>query len=115
MRRLLFLVAAAASFGLAPHASKWGVVTGSLALLALSMLLAMAASSLAGAIPAAAGAAGALGSAMLVTVSPAAAGAVLVGLAYAERTLRVREQNARLLHLGAAVLSGALAGLLTTA
>ncbi len=44
MRRMLLPLAAAATFGAAPYLSKLGVVSGSAALVALGVLLAVAAS-----------------------------------------------------------------------
>jgi len=60
------------------------------------------------------GALGAFASGMLAAASPAVAGAALAALCFGERTLRVRGGNARVLHLGAALGTGALAGVLTT-
>jgi hypothetical protein len=51
---------------------------------------------------------------MLATASPAVAGAALAALCFGERSLRVRGSNARVLHVGAALVGGALAGTLTT-
>jgi len=110
MKKLAFLVAAALCFGLAPFTPRLGPVAGSLALVALAVTLALAASAASSALAVAGGALGAFASGMLLATSPAAAGAALAGLCFAERTLRVRSQSARLLHLGAAVISGALAG-----
>ncbi len=114
MRKLAFLVAAAAAFGLWPAASRLGPVAGSVLLIALAAALAVAASGTASAIAAAGGALGAFAASVLAATSPAVAGAALFGLAYAERTARVRHATARLLHLGVAVGTGALAGALTT-
>jgi hypothetical protein len=114
MRRISVLLAAACAFGAAPWLSGLGNVAGSLALLTLAVALAFAASSGFFAVAAAGGALGAFASAVLSPVSPAAGGAVLVGLAFAERTMRVRGR-ARLAHVGAALLGGALAGSLSTA
>jgi hypothetical protein len=112
MKKLAFLVAAALCFGLAPFTPRLGPVAGSFALVALAVALALAASGAASALAMAGGALGAFASGILLATSPAAAGAALAGLCFAERTLRVRSQSARLLHLGAAVVSGALAGTL---
>lgn len=115
MRKLMLPVAAAVTFGAAPYLSKLGVVSGSAALVALGVLLAIAASSSLSSIAIAAGALGAFGGHVLGTALPAAGGAVLVGLAFAERTTRVRGTNARLAHIGASLVTGALAGSLVTA
>jgi len=115
MRKIAFLVAAAACFGLAPFAGRLGVVSGSALLLAVALGLAAAASGAFDPLSLAGGALGAFASVVLSTASPAAGGAALVGLAFAERTMRVRGQAARLLHLGAALGGGALAGSLASA
>ncbi len=115
MRRMLLPLAAAATFGAAPYVSKLGVVSGSAALVALGVLLAIAASASLSSLAIAAGALAAFGGHVLGSALPAAGGAVLVALAFAERTTRVRGTNARLVHIGASVLMGALAGSLATA
>lgn len=115
MRKLTFLIAAAAAFGLGPFASKLGAVTGSALLILLAAMLAIAASSTLSALSAAGGALGAFACTVLAGTSPAVAGAAFVGLAFAERSSRVRGQSQRLLHIGATLMVGALAGSLTTA
>jgi len=115
MRRMMLPIAAAIAFGAAPYLSKLGVVSGSAALVALGVLLAIAASASISSIAIAAGALGAFGGHVLGSTLPAAGGAVLVGLAFAERTTRVRGNNARLAHIGASLVTGALAGSLATA
>jgi hypothetical protein len=115
MRRMLLPVAAAVTFGAAPYLSRLGVVSGSAALVALGVLLAVAASASISSLAIAAGALAAFGGHVLGSAVPAAGGAVLVALAFAERTTRVRGTNARLVHIGASALTGALAGSLATA
>jgi MFS family permease len=115
MRKIGVLVAAACAFGVVPWLGGLGNVAGSLALLALAVALAFAASSGFFAVAAAGGALGAFASAVLSPVSPAVGGAALIGLAFAERTMRVRGRTARLTHVGAALLGGALAGSLSSA
>jgi hypothetical protein len=115
MRKLAFLVAAAAALGLAPFASRLGPVFGPAASVALAILLACTASGTVCALSMAAGAAGAFSSGVLGTASSAAAGACLVGFAFAERTIRVRTPVARAAHMGVAVVGGALAGTLSSA
>lgn len=123
IRKLALFVAAAAAFGLMPHAGALGPVLGAGLPLLLTMALAVAASAagnmgaqpaapLGGAValPAAGGALGALVGAMLAPLSPVAGGAALAGLAFAERTSRVRGPRARLAHAGATLLAGAVAG-----
>jgi len=115
MKRFLLPVAAAAAFGAAPYASKLGIVSGSAALVALGVLLALAASASFSSIAIAAGALGAFAGNVVGSAVPAAGGAVLVALAYAERTTRVRGTNARIAHVGASLVTGALAGSLAVA
>jgi hypothetical protein len=115
MRKIGFLTAAGLCFGLLPFTQRLGPVAGSVALVALSVVLAIAASGVAASLSVAGGALGAFASGMLASTSPAVAGAALAALCFGERTLRVRGEKARLYHLGAALLGGALAGQLTTA
>ncbi len=115
MRRMLLPLSAAATFGAAPLAAKLGALPGSALLVALGVLLAVSASASLSALALAAGALGAFAGAVLGSVAPAAGGAVLVALAFAERTMRVRGTNARVAHLGGAAVVGALAGSLATA
>jgi hypothetical protein len=115
MRRISVLVAAAGAFGAAPYLGVLGHVGSSLALLAIAIVLAFAASGGFLSLAAVGGASGAFASAVLGTISPAVGGAALVGLVFAERTLRVRSGTARLAHIGAALLGGALAGTLSSA
>ena len=112
MKKLAFLLAAAAVFGVFPMAMRLGTVTGSLVLVVLGVSLAVAASEGIHALSVGAGAMGAFVGTVLATVAPPIAGAVLVGLAFAERTTRVRGRSARLVHMGGALLGGSLAGVL---
>lgn len=115
MRKLSLLFAAAATFGVAPYAARLGVVGGSLLIVALGVLLAVAASESFNALAVGSGAVGALAAGVLGTVSPAVAAAALVGLAYAERSSRVRGGTARAVHVGISLGAGALAGALSNA
>ena len=115
MRRIILPIAAAAAFGAAPYVSKLGVVSGAAALVALGVLLALGASASLSSLAIAAGAVGAFSGNILGSVVPAVGGAVLVAFAYAERTTRVRGTNARVAHVGASLVVGALAGSLATA
>ena len=115
MRKLLLPLSAAAAFGAGPFVAKLGVLPGSAVLVALGVLLALAASGSVASLAIAAGALGAFAGHVLGSVVPAAGGAVLVALAFAERTRRVRGTNARVVHVGAAAVVGALAGSLATA
>jgi hypothetical protein len=110
LHRALVLVASAVAFAAAPLASRLGPVAGSGLLVLTGVLLALACSGAPNAVAAAAGALGAFAGGVLVTVSPAAAGATLLGLCYAERTLRVRTAGARAAHVSTALIAGALAG-----
>jgi MFS family permease len=115
MRKIAFIVAAASFFAIEPIASRFGAVGSSVALVWMSVLLAIFASGSAQSLAIAAGAAGAFGSGVLAPVSPAAAGAVLVAAAFAERSTRVRSRTARAVHVLLALAAGALAGTLSTA
>jgi MFS family permease len=112
VKKLAFLIAAAAVFGVFPMAMRLGTVTGSLLLVVLGVSLAVAASEGIHALSVGAGAMGAFVGTILATVAPPVAGAALVGLAFAERTTRVRGRSARLVHMGGALLGGSLAGVL---
>jgi hypothetical protein len=115
IRKLSVLVAAACLFGASPYVGILGHVGGSLALLGLALLLALAASGSFNSLALTGGALGAFAGTVLGSVSPAVGGAVLVGLAFAERTVRVRTASSRLVHVGAAVAGGALAATLSSA
>lgn len=115
MKKLAFLVAAASLFALAPIATRFGPVASSVAIVWLGVLLAICASGTAQSMAIASGALGAFGSGILAPVSPAAAGAVLVAAAFAERTSRIRSKTARAVHVLVALVGGGLAGSLSTA
>ncbi len=119
MKKLAFVVAAASLFAFAPIASRFGPVPSALTLVWLGVLLALFASATSGthgwSLAIGTGALGAFGSGVLATVSPAAAGAVLVAAAFAERTTRVRSRTARAVHVLIALVGGALAGSLSNA
>ncbi len=85
-------------------------IAGALVSVALVLLLATAASGGASAVATAYGAVGALVVGVLAPGPSAMGGALLLAAAYAERTGRVRGRSAKLLHLGAAVLAGGIAG-----
>ncbi len=115
MKKAIFLLAAATTFGLLPFAGRLGPLAGAGLFLLLGVAVAVAASGGFYAMAVASGAIGAFAGGVLVDVSPAIAGACVVGLAFAERTVRVRGGVARLAHMGAAVVGGALSGLLASA
>lgn len=115
MRKLAFIIAAASLFAFEPIAGRFGPVVSSLALVWLGVMVAVFASGYLQSTSITGGALGAFGGGVLASVSPAAAGAVLVAAAFAERTTRVRSKTARAVHVLMAVVGGALAGTLSTA
>lgn len=114
MKKITFVVAAACLFAFAPLANRFGPVAGSLALVWLGVLLAVAASGTIQSLAIGGGALGAFGGGVLASVSPAAAGAVLVAAAFAERTTRVRSRTARAVHVVTALVGGGFAGALSS-
>jgi hypothetical protein len=104
----LYLVALA-SFAAVPVVALQPPIAGSALLLALALSLSIAASGEVNAACVAAGALGALAFSALAPHEPSLAGAALVGLAFAERTLRVRGARRRIAHALIAVASGAVA------
>lgn len=114
MKKLAFVVAAASLFAIAPIANRFGPVASSVALVWLGVLLAVSASGSLQSMAVAGGALGAFGSGVLATISPAAAGAVLLAAAFGERTTRIRSRTARAVHVLVALVAGALAGTLST-
>lgn len=115
MKKIAFIVAAASLFALAPLANRFGPVASSVGLVWLGVLLAICASGTASSMAVATGALGAFGAGVLATVSPAAAGAVIVAAAFAERSTRIRSRTARAVHVLVALVGGALAGSLSGA
>jgi MFS family permease len=115
MKKVAFVIAAASLFALAPIANRFGAAASSVALVWLGVLLAVSASGSIQSMAVASGAFGAFGSGILAPISPAAAGAVLVAAAFAERTTRIRSRTARAVHVLVALVAGALAGSLSTA
>jgi len=119
MKKIAFIVAAASLFAFAPLAGRFGPVPSAIALVWMGALLAVLASATSGmygwSLSIGAGALGALANGVLATSSPAAAGAVLVAAAFAERTTRIRSRNGRAVHILLALVGGALAGSLSHA
>lgn len=115
MKKIAFMVAAASLFALAPIANRFGPVASSVALVWLGVLVAICASGTANSMAVASGALGAFGAGILGPVSPAAAGAVIVAAAFAERSTRIRSRTARAVHVLVGLVGGALAGSLSTA
>ena len=114
MRAIGILFASSLAFGFMPFAGRLGTVVGALVTVAFGILLALAASFGPSAIAIASGAIGAFASGVLANQIPALAGALLLGLAYTERTIRVRDRNSRILHVVLALGAGGLAGYLST-
>jgi hypothetical protein len=110
MRALTLLFASALAYGLLPFSTRLGTVLGAVIAVGFGVLLALAASFSANAIAVASGAIGAFASGVLSTHAAALAGAVLLGLAFSERTLRVRDRNSRIVHVIVALGAGGLAG-----
>lgn len=115
MKKSALLLAAAAAFGLAPYAKSMGQVPGAAWLVLLGVALGLGSSGYVSALAIAFGATAALTGTILGSISPAIGGGILVALAYGERTLRVRSPQGKLLHVGAAFGSGALAGTVASA
>ncbi|MBX3231255.1 MAG: hypothetical protein KIT84_09960 [Labilithrix sp.] len=119
MKKIAFIVAAATLFAFAPLAGRFGAIPSAVALVWMGVLLAVLASATSGmygwSLSIGAGALGALANGVLATASPAAAGAILVGAAFAERTTRIRSKNGRAVHILLALVGGALAGSLSHA
>jgi hypothetical protein len=119
MKKIAFVVAAASLFAFAPLAGRFGPVASSVALVWMGVLLALFASGASAgqgwSLAIGTGALGAFGSGVLASVSPTAAGAVLVAAAFAERTTRVRSRTARAVHVLVALVGGGFAGALSNA
>ena len=115
MKKLAFLVAAASLFAIAPIANRFGPVGSSVALVWLGVLVAVCASGTVSSLAVAGGALGAFGAGILSPVSAAAAGAVMLAAAFAERTTRIRSRTARAVHIVVALVAGAIGGSLSTA
>lgn len=114
MRSLTLLFASALAFGLMPMTGRMGTTLGAVVAVAFGVLLALAASYTPSSIAVASGALGAFLSGVLTNQIPALGGALLLALAFAERTLRVRDRNSRIIHVVLALGAGGLAGHLAT-
>ena len=114
MRPLTLLAASAMAYGLLPMTGRLGTVLGAVIAVVFGVLLALASSFAPSAIAVASGALGAFLSGVLANQIPALAGALLLGLAFAERSLRVRDKNSRIVHVMLALGAGGLAGYLST-
>ena len=102
------------ALGGAPFAARLGIVGGSLGLVLLGVVLAIAASGSIQALTLASGAVGAFASTLAAPISAAAAGAILVAFVFAERTIRIRSRGGRVAHVAMSLASGAIAGALSS-
>jgi hypothetical protein len=112
LRRLAFFGLCGTWFGVGPLLEGLPFAVSSVALVALGVALACAASERVHYLAIATGSMGAFGCVTLAGSAPALAGAWLIGLAFAERSSRIRVSGARLAHVGLGLLGGALAFLL---
>ncbi len=112
MHPLLLLASAGGLFAALPYAARGGQWTGTVVPMALSIAFAVAAAGRPGGLAVMAGAVAAFAGSLAWSMMPALGGSVVVGLAYAERSLRVRPLRARLVHLGLALVAGGAAGAL---
>ena len=113
--RIAFFVLAAPLFFLPTVFLTTGHLLGSLLFLAFGVALGVAGSCYRGSLPIAGGAlaalfAGTLGGGALGVSHAALAAAVCFGMIYAERTLRIRSNTGKGVHLALALGGGALAG-----
>jgi hypothetical protein len=109
----LLLFTAGSLFADLPRLSLGGPVVEALLPMALAIAFAIAASGRVNATAISAGALGAFAGSVAWTVLPALGGALIVALAYAERTFRVRTLRAKGLHVGLGLVAGAAAGALS--
>jgi hypothetical protein len=112
MRPALLLAAAAALFLVLPQVGRAGAVSGTLLPVALAVAFAVVVAGRPSGTAIMAGALAAFAGSVVWSVAPSLAGGIVVGLGYAERTLRVRTVRTRALHLALALTSGAIAGAL---
>jgi hypothetical protein len=110
---LLLLASAGGLFAALPYAARGGQWTGTVVPMALAIAFAVAAAGRPGGLAVMAGAVAAFAGSLAWSMMPALGGSVVVGLAYAERGLRVRPVRARLAHLGLALVAGGAAGALS--
>jgi hypothetical protein len=115
MKKIAFIVASISLFAFAPLAGRFGPVASSVALVWLGVILATFASGSFQSLAIGTGALGAFGNGVLASMSPGAAGAVLVAAAFAERTSRIRSRTARAVHVLLALVGGGIAGSLSNA
>ena len=124
MRAFAFAVLGALLFTALPHFERAGAVAGPAFLVVITVALAVCVSGGVSPVSALSGAAGALAGGLLLGGNTgqtnssalfALATALLVALMFAERSLRVRERRAKMMHVAASLGAGAIAGALTFA
>jgi hypothetical protein len=109
MRLWAFLTLAVVTFAGLTRLGSLDLVAASLLQVACGIALAIAASGNLSYLSVAGGAIGALGMGFLGPTSAALGGAVFLACVYFERTSRIADRSRRTMHLGLAVLGGALA------
>jgi hypothetical protein len=114
MKRLLYVLALAVAFFALPLANRQGPFVSVAALVLVGVGLALLASAHANAISVGTGAFAALGAGVMGTTSPAAAGAVFLMLVFAERTMRVRGNVPRAVHVLLSLIAGGMSGAITS-
>ncbi len=112
MHRFTLFLATAAAFVAAPFASRLGPVLGALVFVSIGVGLAWTASAGVNAVAAASGALGAFALGTWYASLPVVAGAALLAFCYFERSLRIKETPARVIHVILASGAGAIAGYL---
>jgi len=112
---LAALASAGGVFTVLPGQPRGGPLLGTLLPILVTVAFAVAVSGRPNAVALMAGAVAALVGSVAWAVIPELGGALVVGLAYAERSLRVRPLRLRLVHVGLAVAVGAGAGALAEA
>jgi hypothetical protein len=110
--RVVLAAAGVSCFALLPHTTKVEPLLSAAMLLGLCVLLSVAASASIQSLSLMAGSLAALAAGTVFGTSPALGGALLLGLAYSERTLRVRGRASRAVHVGLALLAGGMAAAL---
>lgn len=113
MKRLLYVLAVAVAFFALPMANRQGPFVSVAALVLVGVGLALLASAHANAVSVGTGSFAALGAGVLGSTSPAAAGAVFLMLVFAERTMRVRGNIPRAVHVLLSLVAGGMSGAIT--
>jgi len=113
MRGVLLLVTACAMFAVLPYTARGDVVSGTLLPVVLAIALAIAVAGRVSGASVMAGAVAALTGSLAWGLVPCFGGALVLTLAYLERTLRVRSLPARAVHVALATAGGGSAGMLS--